>query len=112
MKSIIIMITFLFLITAVHAEAFSLDGSLPMPPTADRPVDLNRASIAELLRLPGIGASRTREIIRYRRGHQFKRTSELLRIPGIGRKTFLKLRALVTVGRPKAEQLANVSLRK
>jgi competence protein ComEA len=48
-------------------------------------VSLNRASLAELQRLPGIGAKRAAAIVELRqRLGGFRRTSDLLRIKGIG----------------------------
>jgi competence protein ComEA len=48
-------------------------------------VNLNRASVAELQRLPGIGAKRAAAIVELReRLGKFRRASDLLRIKGIG----------------------------
>ncbi len=53
--------------------------------TADGRVILNRASLAELQRLPGIGAKRAAAILELReRLGRFRRPSDLLRIKGIG----------------------------
>lgn len=52
---------------------------------ADGRVILNRAGLAELQRLPGIGAKRARAILELRqRLGRFRRASDLLRIKGIG----------------------------
>ena len=57
------------------------------PPSGEEPavVDLNTATSLELMRLPGIGPGRAKDIIRYRRAHPFRRTSELLRVAHQGR---------------------------
>lgn len=65
---------------------------------ADEKVDLNAATIAELMALPNIGQKRAEEILRYRLSHGFKRPADLLRIKGIGRRTYFKLKPLVRVG--------------
>ena len=65
-------------------------------------IDLNRATLAELMQLPGVGAKRAEEIVRYRLMHPFRRTSDLMRIKGIGTKTFVKIRPLVRVEAPAA----------
>lgn len=53
--------------------------------TADGRVILNRAGLAELQRLPGIGVKRAEAILELRqRLGRFRRTSDLLRIKGIG----------------------------
>jgi competence ComEA-like helix-hairpin-helix protein len=65
---------------------------------ATQKVDLNAATMAELMTLPNIGQKRAEEIVRYRLTHGFKRPADLLRIKGIGRRTYFKLKPLVRVG--------------
>lgn len=61
-------------------------------------VDLNRADEAELLGLPGIGATRARAILAYRTTHGgFRNLSQLLQVKGIGRSLLKRLRPLVTL---------------
>jgi competence protein ComEA len=60
--------------------------------TADGRVILNGAGVAELQRLPGIGAKRAAAIVGLRqRLGRFRRASELLRIKGIGPKTLERM---------------------
>jgi competence ComEA-like helix-hairpin-helix protein len=67
-------------------------------PTAATPLDLNSATEAELVRLPGIGPSRARDIVAYRERHgSFSRVADLDRIPGIGPAALAKLSTLVRV---------------
>ena len=72
-------------------------------PTADqkRVVDLNSATVNELQALPGIGPSKAIAIVQYRTKRRFRRAEELIKIKGIGRKTFRKLRHLLTVRKTK-----------
>jgi competence ComEA-like helix-hairpin-helix protein len=63
-------------------------------------VNVNEASDEQLLRLPGVGPARARQIIEYRKKQPFKRPEELTRIKGIGKKTFAKLRPLVALSGP------------
>ena len=63
-------------------------------------VNLNTASAEELQRLPGVGPSRAVAIVEYRERHPFRRVEELMRIRGIGRKTFRRLRPLLTLDGP------------
>ena len=67
------------------------------------PVDVNRAGIDELTRLPGIGPARARAIVeeRAKRGG-FTALDELLDIRGIGPATLDKLAPFATVGRTAA----------
>jgi len=62
-------------------------------------VDLNRAGVAELETLPGVGPATARRIIEARgvRG-RFDRIEDLLAIPGIGPVTLERLRPLVSTG--------------
>jgi competence ComEA-like helix-hairpin-helix protein len=67
-------------------------------PEADaRPVDINRASVAELARLPGVGPGLAQRILdeRQRRG-RFESPDALRRVVGIGPKKLGALRDLVT----------------
>lgn len=62
------------------------------------PIDVNRADLAELQKLPGIGPKLSQRIVDERtlRG-PFKKVEDLRRVSGIGAKTLEKLRPLVTV---------------
>jgi competence protein ComEA len=63
------------------------------------PVDVNRASAAELQRLPGIGPKLSARIVEARARGPFRSVDELRgRVPGIGAKTLERLRPHVTVG--------------
>jgi len=80
------------------------DISLQEPParTATErpaPLNLNSATEAQLEALPGIGPSMATRIVEYRKKNgPFKKAEDLMNVKGIGEKSFLKLKALVTVG--------------
>jgi competence protein ComEA len=62
-------------------------------------VDLNRATLAELQQLPGVGPKRAEQIEAYRRTHgPFRSVEELRKVPGFGPVALERLRDLVTVG--------------
>ena len=73
----------------------------PSDQALQSPVDLNRADIADLQRLPGIGPITAKRIIeaREQRG-RFEAIDDLLTVPGIGAKKFEAIKALVTVEPP------------
>ncbi|MGE3176200.1 MAG: ComEA family DNA-binding protein [Vicinamibacterales bacterium] len=61
-------------------------------------VNLNTATASELEGLPGIGASTAARIVEYRQKNgPFKKIEDLMNVQGIGEKSFLKLRAQITV---------------
>jgi competence ComEA-like helix-hairpin-helix protein len=70
-----------------------------------KPIDLNRATLAQLEELPGIGPTKARAILEFRRKNgPFERVTDLLALPGIGRKRFERLRPYVIVVPPKKQQ--------
>lgn len=72
------------------------------PATPSGPlIDLNGATPEELEQLPGIGPTRAHAIVEHRQAHPFKKIDELTKVKGIGRKTFSRLRPLVTLGGPR-----------
>ena len=68
---------------------------------ATTPINLNTATVADLERLPGIGPKVAARVVDYRtKKGPFKKTEELMNVQGIGEKSFLKLRAQLTVSAP------------
>ncbi len=85
--------------SALPLEGTTLDAG-DAPPrsraTPDDPVFLNQASLADLRRLPGVGAKRAQAILALReRLHGFSQLEDLLKVKGVGRKSLKKLRPLV-----------------
>jgi competence protein ComEA len=60
-------------------------------------IDINKASTAELRKLPGIGPKMSQTIVDERERAPFKSVDDLRRVHGIGAKTLDKLRPYVTV---------------
>jgi competence protein ComEA len=61
-------------------------------------IDINRASLEELQRLPAIGPKLSQRIVDARQLRPFRTVDELRRVPGIGPKTMEKVRPFVIVG--------------
>lgn len=84
---------------AASEPATGAGAILPRADTTERLTDLNRASIAELDRLPGIGPVLARRIVEHRERHgAFRSTEELLAVPGIGPRLYERLRTRVSTG--------------
>ncbi len=61
-------------------------------------IDVNRASVVELMRLPGVGRKRA-EAITARRGHApFRQLEDLLSVKGVSRTWLERQRAHLSVG--------------
>lgn len=82
-------------------------------PASGGVVNISDAAPEQLELLPGVGPSRAQAIVAYRKTHPFKRLEDLQRIKGIGKKTFARLRPLITLSgpttlsqRPHADRLA------
>lgn len=61
-------------------------------------LDLNQATVDELITLPGVGVVRAKAIIRWREEHgEFRSLDDLVQVPGVGPATVARLRPLVEV---------------
>lgn len=74
---------------------------LGSPAIGREPIDLNTASEAELVELPGIGPAKAKAIVAYRSEHRFEKVDEILNVPGIGPSTFAELEGQIVVGGAK-----------
>ena len=64
-----------------------------------RPVNLNSATVTELMQLPRVGARTAERIVAFRKQHGgFRRTEELMNVKGIGEKSFSKLKPFLSLG--------------
>jgi competence protein ComEA len=62
-------------------------------------VDINRASVEELTKLPKVGPAMARRIIEHRTTNgPFRKVEDLTQVKGIGPKTFDELKDLITAG--------------
>ncbi len=88
----------ILLLAQPHAQAAQSPKAGDAGGKATAVVNLNTASSAELQTLPGVGVKTAERIIEYRQKKgPFKKIEELMNVQGIGEKSFLKLRAQVTV---------------
>jgi competence protein ComEA len=81
---------------AQRAPAASADEPAAKAAAPVAPVNLNTATVEQLLTLPGIGPSKAQAIVETRQKiGGFKKLEDLLRVKGIGRKTFRKLEPML-----------------
>jgi len=66
-------------------------------PTPEEPIDPNRASLAELQRLPGVGPTLAQRIVDARDKQAFTRVEDLRRVSGIGAKRLEQIRPYLVV---------------
>jgi len=65
-------------------------------------IDLNSATAAELMRLPGVGKKRAEAIVAARDKRPFRKTDEVLRVKGLSQPWFTKVKGMLTVGEAPA----------
>lgn len=68
------------------------------PLGAGERIDLNRAGVTELMRLPGVGEKRAQAIVAARGKQAFRKPEDVLVVKGIGPKWLAQVRSNVTVG--------------
>lgn len=84
--------------SAETATVRSLPTAATEAESAPERLDLNRATLEELMELPGIGETRARRILEYREENgPFRQASDLMQVSGIGEGIFAGLRDLVYV---------------
>ncbi len=65
-------------------------------------IDLNTATPAELMRLPGVGRKKAEAIVASRDKHPFRKTEEVLRVKGLSKGWYGRVKGMLAVGEPPA----------
>ncbi len=73
-------------------------------PTQAKALDLNKASLEQLVGLPGIGKVKAKAIIEARSAKPFLKVEDLLKVKGIGPATLKKFESRVAVLAPPAKE--------
>jgi competence protein ComEA len=64
-----------------------------------KPININSASVTELMQLPKVGQKTAERIVSFRKQHgSFKRIEEIMNVKGIGEKTFAQLKPYLALG--------------
>ncbi len=61
-------------------------------------IDLNRAPVTELMRLPGVGQRKAQAIVAHRQRAPFRRPEDVVQVKGFGPGWLQKVKGNVTVG--------------
>ena len=63
------------------------------------PINLNTATVTELMQLPRVGAKAAERIVAFRKQHGgFQRPEELMNVKGFGEKSYQKLKPFLSTG--------------
>ena len=87
----------LFIFCIVVVIAISLSG--PVLAGNMEKIDLNKASVAELVQLKKVGPKYAQRIVDFReKNGPFKKTEDIMQVPGIGFKTFELNKDRIVIG--------------
>ncbi len=64
---------------------------------SNKKINLNSASLSELMELSGIGESKAKAIIEYRKKSKFKTIEDIMKVEGIGESLFNSIKESITV---------------
>ena len=65
---------------------------------ASQKININKATVAELVVLKGVGEKTATNVVEYRKIHgEFKTIADIVNVKGIGEKTFAKFAEQITV---------------
>ncbi len=67
------------------------------PAFAGGKININTATVEQLVELNGIGPKTAEKIVEYRKDHKFTSVDDLVNVKGIGPKTLDKIRDQITV---------------
>ena len=90
--------------TLIYCLLILVFGLTCQPAFSSAKIDLNTATVAQLVELKGIGEKTAEKIVEYRKKHEFTSVDELVNVKGIGTKTLDKIRDQITVKKKKTKK--------
>jgi competence protein ComEA len=69
-------------------------------------IDLNRATAADLMRLPGIGRGRAKAILEHRTRQPFRSPEEVIRVKGVSARWYAKVKGHLSTSAPPSAPAA------
>ena len=89
----------LFTMSDHNEKIIHMDGAHSQASDEALRIDINTATIEELMLLPDVGESQASKIVSYRNEHgPFKDVSDIQLVDGIGAKTYQRISPFLTVG--------------
>ncbi len=83
---------------ATTSSTNRVSDSVTTPDSGEKKININTATAAELMELPGVGAKKAEAILNYRNQHgAFKRVNDLDHVKGIGAKMLAKMKPYVSL---------------
>jgi competence protein ComEA len=79
------------ILMALVAAILTSSAAFAKAKTVTGVANLNTASVEQLALLPGVGESKAKSIVAFRKAHPFKATEEVTEVKGIGNKMYKRI---------------------
>lgn len=76
-------------------------GFVSQPAIAIQKININTASVSELVMIKGIGNKTAQKIVDYRKKNKFVKVEDIINVKGVGEKLYKKINGQLTVGQKK-----------
>lgn len=96
------------MIVALFAAA-TVSAASKAPKQITGAVNINTATAAELMLLPGIGKSKADAIIAFRQTSPFKTPQDIVKVKGIGEKMLAKIQQYVVIDGPTTAKVVKTT---